>query len=76
MVALLKQKAKITINRKERTKYDVADVFKKRKLNESSLAESQIQPQGPGEQKKEGNQRPKITPTVIEKYDVNMSTKK
>ena len=44
MVALLKQKAKITINRKDRTKYDVADVLKRRKLNQSSLAESQIQP--------------------------------
>ena len=44
MTALLKQKAKITINRKERTKYDVADVFKKRKLNNDALADSQIQP--------------------------------
>ena len=45
MVALLKQKAKITINRKERKKYDVADVFKKRKLDEEQIAQSQIQPQ-------------------------------
>ena len=45
MVALLKQKAKITINRKERKKYEVADVFKKRKLNDEQLAQSQIQPQ-------------------------------
>ena len=46
MVALLKQKAKVTIQRKDRTKYSIADVFKRRKLNESSLAQSQAQPQG------------------------------
>lgn len=34
MVALLKQRAKVNIHRKERTKYDLADVFKKRKVNE------------------------------------------
>ena len=45
MVALLKQKAKITIQRKERTKYELADVFKKRKLEGETLADSQMQPQ-------------------------------
>ena len=34
MVSLLKQKAKIEINRRERTKYELADVFKKRKISE------------------------------------------
>ena len=45
MTALLKQKAKITVERKARTKFEVADVLKKRKLQESSLADSQAQPQ-------------------------------
>lgn len=44
MISLLKQKAKITIDRKARTKYELADAIKRRKLNESSLADSMIQP--------------------------------
>ena len=38
MVALLKQKSKVVIQRKERKIYEVADVFNRRKLNESNLA--------------------------------------
>ena len=41
MVSLLKQKAKITINRKPRTKYELSDILKQRKLNESIFANSQ-----------------------------------
>ena len=44
MISLLKQKAKITIDRKARTKYELADRIKKRKLNESNLANRMIQP--------------------------------
>ena len=54
MVSLLKQKAKVVINRRERTEYELADVFKKRKVNEEfkqpageDLASSFLQPQGP-----------------------------
>ena len=76
MVALLKQKAKITINRKERTKFEVADVFKRRKLNQSSLAESQVQPQGDAKKKSGSSAPKKVQPTIIEKYDEPMNTKK
>jgi len=76
MVALLKQKAKITIDRKPRTKYELADILKKRKLNESSLAESFVQPQADDEKKGEAKDPKKIKPHVVEKYDVNMNTQK
>lgn len=62
MVALLKQKAKITINRKERKTYDLADVFKKRKLNEEDLASSLLQPQATDEEKKGQKDKKKIKP--------------
>ena len=46
MVDLLRQISKVIVERKERIKYDPADVFaKKRKINED-FANSQIQPQG------------------------------
>ena len=51
MVALLKQKSKVTLHRKDRATYELADVFKKRKTNESSLADSQSQPQVPAPSK-------------------------
>ena len=72
MVALLKQKAKIVIQRKDRTKYAVADVFKQRKLDESNLAQSQVQPQGSSLIEKDKKEAKKITPKVIEKLDADM----
>ena len=41
MVALLKQKSKITVQHKERKVYEQADVFKKRKVNYVDLNQSQ-----------------------------------
>ena len=37
MVALLKQKSKVTIQQKPRKSYEAKDIFKKRKLDESEL---------------------------------------
>jgi len=65
MVSLLKQKAKITIHRKERTKYDLADVFKKRKLNDGDLASSLLQPQGSEEEKINSKEKKKIVPQIL-----------
>ena len=42
MVDLLKQKSKITIQRKERNSFEAADVFKKRKIQEEVKNDSQI----------------------------------
>ena len=41
MVALLKQKSKITVQQKDRKVYEAADVFKKRKVNYVDLNQSQ-----------------------------------
>ena len=36
MVALLKQKSKVSIKHKDRKKYELADVFKQRKIQEEN----------------------------------------
>ena len=69
MVALLKQKSKIIINRKERTKYEVSGVFKKLKTEQSNASVRNAQPQKPVNEKGQGNTTKKITPVIVEKYD-------
>ena len=39
------------MNRKPRAKFEISDAIKVRKLNETVLANSQLQPQGKEEQK-------------------------
>ena len=46
MVALLKQKSKIMVAQKPRKTYEVKNMFKRQKLEDSNLANSQSQPQG------------------------------
>ena len=72
MVNYLKQKAKVTINRKPRTKYEISEALKKRKLNESSLSMSQLQPQAEEEKSGAKTDKKNITPTILEKYDIDM----
>ena len=45
MVALLKQKSKVTIQQKPRKSYEAKDIFKKRKLDESELQNVTIRQQ-------------------------------
>ena len=75
MVNYLKQKAKVTINRKPRTKYEISEALKRRKLNESSLSMSQLQPQAEEEKSGASKEKKNITPTLIEKYDIVMEKK-
>lgn len=69
MVALLKAKSKVILNKKSRTTYNVADVFPKRKIQPesqqsiSSLAANNIDTN-------HVNTKPrKVTANIIEKYE-------
>ena len=76
MVSLLKQKSKITIQRKPRAKYELADAIKKRKLNVSSLEDNMSQSQASNNSKSTEKDPKRIQPQIIQKYDIDMNTQK
>ena len=75
MVMLLKQKSKITLQRKPRVKYEIKPIFKRPKVDSSITAGAHAQLDatlglsGPGKTSK------KIEPQIIEKYDDPMQGK-
>ena len=75
MVALLKQKSKVSIKHKDRKKYELADVFKQRKIQEENKNDAPNSQQA--NQNKGGMQKDKknIKPHILEKYDVEMEKK-
>ena len=72
MVALLKQKSKVILERKPRTKYEVKNIFKRAKTD-SSITKEAVQNLnktiGFNSQMKTPS---KITPKYVEKYDADM----
>ena len=69
MVALLKQKSKITLQQKPRVKYPVKNIFKKPKLDSSITSEGKAQMDAALGFSGSSQTPKKIEPTVIEKYD-------
>ena len=75
MVALLKQKSKVSIKHKDRKKWELADVFKQRKIqeeNKNDAPNSQHANQNKAVTQRDKN---KIKPQILEKFDVEMEKK-
>ena len=91
MVELLKQKSKLIVQRKDRKTYELADVFKRRKVQDDSGAQipgsgsAGVQIPGAGAAVSSGPKQPVagqkketkvIKPTIIEKFDDPMGGNK
>jgi len=74
MVALLKQKSKVTIQHKPRVKYPIKSVFKRPKVDDSITKSQKDQVDQILGTSGTGKTAGKITPTIIEKYDENMQS--
>ena len=74
MVALLKQKAKVGVARKERKTYEVADVFKKHQGEDGKTTLINQTKREPSVTRKYGAKKgDKITPEVMGQQNENMN---
>ena len=72
MVHLLKQKSKVIVARKDRTKHDPADVFNKRPKYEEKKNDAPKTQQTGTLNNTGAKDTKKIQPQIIEKYDHEM----
>ena len=73
MVALLKQKSKITMQQKPRVKYEIKNIFKKPKIDPSLNKEKVDNTTNKLGFSGTGKTAGKIVPKVIEHYDTDMN---
>ena len=69
MVSLLKAKSKIILNTKSRKKYEIADVFPKRKIQNINSGGNSNCNQLQDRSAADNSQTKKIAPTILEKYE-------
>ena len=73
MIALLKQKSKITIEQKPRKTYEVKNMFKRAKIDEDLTQEQRDQAaQALGLSGTGKTSRKNIRPTIIERFDMEI----
>ena len=73
MVALLKQKSKITVQHKQRVKYEIKNIFKRPKIDDNLNKDKVNNTSNALGFSGTGKTAGKIVPTIIEKYDTEMT---
>ena len=69
MVALLKQKSKIRLEKRPRVKYEIKNIFKQAKIDPNVNSQSKAEMEGAVGLSSTSTGTKKIEPTVLEKYD-------
>ena len=74
MVALLKQKSKIRLEKRPRVKYEIKNIFKQAKIDPAVNAQSKAEMEGAVGLSSTSAGSKKIQPLIVEKYDEQMDT--